>query len=88
VGVRLGAGWCRRRSRPAAAALGEVSLPPNAPAQVEDADPPLSGYELAKRKIDRLAFCPRSDEPLRLAEDIVINVDVRTHTPEDTHTQV
>jgi hypothetical protein len=66
----------------------EVALPLNAPAQVEEANPPLSGDKLAKRKIDRLALRPRSDQALRLAEDIVIDVDVRPYTPDYTLTEV
>jgi hypothetical protein len=60
----------------------------NASAQVENANTPMTRDKLAQGNVDRLPLRARPDQPLRLAKDTVIDLDVRSHTPEYTPCQV
>lgn len=49
-------------------------------AQIEYTDLAMPGDEFTQRQIHRLTLRPRTDQALSLAQDLVIDVDVRPHT--------
>jgi hypothetical protein len=51
----------------------------HATAQVEDADAPLARDQLAQGDVDRLALRARAGQLLRLAQHLVVDLDVRPH---------
>lgn len=56
----------------------------HATTEVENADSPVPRDELAQRQVDRLALRPGADQSLRLVQHLVVDIDVRTHTPHHT----
>lgn len=45
------------------------------PTQLEDAEAPMAGDELTKREVHGLTLRPCASQPLRLGNDLVVDID-------------